>query len=435
MSSVLIKKEINDLLKSKTAVLFIILYSLLISYSFYSAVDLYSKASLGAIEDAMYATGFEPVSGIFVPTFGGWFMIISLISPFLFIQSISKEKKHNTIALLAGLPESLGKILFIKFLSAMIFLLILLIFTLPIFLIWYITGGHIPLGEVLVLLLGHLLYAILIISISFFCSSLFNDSTQASIMALSLIIFSWFLDFAKDMNLSSSIDEILQFSITKQLKYFENGILSLQSLLYFVLLISFFYFLTYLFFNFTIRGKTKPLLIGVTALLSLFWLNSKIHYNIDISESQKNSFSQNQTKFLTKLPQIQIDIFLTPSDSRLKDYSNDFLKKLKLIKSNIKINYILGKKLTKNYGAFKYTIGKKSEITYSNSQEEIFMVLQNISGQKIIKQKSSLDFKGYPLVAKGHWSSYLFIFYLLILPIGILLFYLKNQLIYTRRRR
>jgi ABC-type transport system involved in multi-copper enzyme maturation permease subunit len=435
MKLVLIKKELNDLLKSKTAALFIILYSSLISYSFYTAVDLYSKASLGASKNPIYATGFEPVLGVFVPTFGGWFMIISLLAPFLFIQSINKEKKYNTIVLLTGLPESLNKILFIKFFSAILFLLILLILILPVFVIWYSAGGYIPITEVLLLITGHLLYAILIVSISFFCSSIFSDSTQASIMALSLIIFSWFLDFAKDMNLNSFVDNILEFSITKQLKYFENGIFSLQSLFYFILLITFFYFLTYLFFNFTIKNKTKLLLIGMILFLLLFLLNNKIHYNIDISQSQRNSFTSNETKFLENISSFQIDIFLSKTDSRLKDYKNDFLKKLKLVKNSTKINYITGNKLTRNYGVFKYTIHDKSETTYSNSSEEIFMVLENLSGLKIDKQKKAPHFKGYPFTAKGTWSSYLFIFYLLILPVSILLFYFKNQLIYIRKRR
>ena len=435
MKLILIKKELNDLLKSKTATLFIILYSSLISYSFYTAVDLYSKASLGASKNPIYATGFEPVLGVFVPTFGGWFMIISLLAPFLFIQSINKEKKYNTIALLTGLPESLNKILFIKFFSAILFLLILLILILPVFVIWYIAGGYIPITEVLLLIIGHLLYAILIITISFFCSSIFSDSTQASIMALSLIIFSWFLDFAKDMNLNNFVDGVLEFSITKQLKYFENGIFSLQSLLYFILLIVFFYFLTYLFFDFTIKNKTKPLLSVAMFFALLFLVNSKINYNIDISQSQKNSFAPNETKFLKDIPSFQIDIFLSKTDSRLKDYNNDFLKKIKLIKNNIKINYIIDNSLAKNYGIFKYTINNKSEITYSNSSKEIFMVLENLSGLKIDKQKKALHFKGYPLTVKDNWSSYLFIFYLLILPVSILLFYFKNQLIYTRKRR
>ncbi len=427
------KKEIDDFFRSKTVILFTILFSAVISYSFYSAVSLYSKASVAAIGNPLYAAGFEPVPGIFVPTFGGLFIILTLIAPFLFIQSISNEKRYNTITLISQFPMSLRSIFGIKFLSAVVFLLIIIACLFPVFIIWYLIGGHLAFGEILLLIFGYILYGMFIITISFLAASLFSNNAQSSMMALFLIIFSWFLDFGKDMNIIPFMNKISQWSVTGQLKYFENGILSVKTVVYLVLLIAFIAYLAYLFFNFGIKNRVKPILISSIVFLFALWLNSKINCNFDLTESGRNSFPYEYTEFLKKVPAIKIDIYLRQTDSRARDYANDFLKKLRLVKSNVMVHYVTGKELDKNYGIFKYTIGGKSETTYSNSEEEIFMILETLSGIKIDKKNDSNSFKGYPLVAKSGWSVYMFIFYLIILPVGILMLYLKNQIIYTRR--
>ncbi len=429
----LFKKEINDFLKSKTSILFIILFSSIISYSFYSAVDLYSKASIAAIDNPLYAAGFEPVSGIFVPAFGGFFIIMSLIAPFLFIQPISFEKNHNTITLIAQFPMSLKTVFVVKFISATVFLLIIMVFLLPIFIIWYLIGGHLPFAEIILLFLGYFLYGLLIISISFFSSSVFNNNAQSSMTALSLIIFSWFLDFGKDMNILPFINNISKWSVTKQLKYFDNGILSFQAINYFVLLIILFCVLSYIFFDFSIKSKSKPVLITFVSFLVLFFINTKINYNYDLTESRKNSFSIEKTEFLKKIPSLSIKIYLEQTDSRAKDYENDFLKKLKLVKSDVKVKYVTGKELKNNYGIYKYEINGKADTTFSNSEEEIFMILENLSGLKLKKENEDNYFKGYPLVVNKGWSFYMFIFYLILLPFGILIIYFKKQIIHTRR--
>ena len=429
----MIKKEINDFFKSKTAMLLLLVLVAIISYSFYSAVDLYSKASVAAVNNSLYAGGFEPVRGIFAPSLGGLFIILSLIAPFLFIQSISNEKKQNTITLLAQLPYSFEKIFLIKFFAAAIFLLTIFLLLLPLFLLWYYFGGHIPINEIILLLTGYFLYGTLIIAISFFSSSLFDDSGRASILAVSLIMFSWFWDFGSENNIGTIFSDLSQWSITGQLKQFENGILSLSAVFYFILLILLFLFLSYIFLNFSIRNKIKPIISGIIIFILLFWANSVININFDLTESRRNSFSYEKTNFLKMIPHLNIKIFLDPADSRAIDYSNDFLKKIKLIKNDITITYITGKDLKNNYGLFQYTINGNSETTYSNSEEEIFMILANLSGIKLKNKEKKEYFKGYPLVVKGNWKLYILIFYFIPIIIGILFYYLKNQLIPRRR--
>jgi ABC-type transport system involved in multi-copper enzyme maturation permease subunit len=424
---VLIIKELKYIFKSKTSIIYFILLFALISYSFFSAVDLYSKASVTAIGNALYASGFEPIPGVFAPTFGGFFLILSLIAPFLFIRTISDEKNNNTIVLIAQFPHSLGFVFCTKILSAITLVLVSIISFIPLFFFWHFLGGYLPWEEILLLISGYIFYSLFVISVSFFSASFFKTSSQASIFSIALIMFSWFIDFGKEMYILSFFDTLSQWTVTARLKQFEDGILSMQSIFYFFLIAGFLFTIAYFYFNFSIKHRGKQIIITTIVYLIISSLILNFQYKLDISESQKNSFSTGKNEFLKVLPDIDIKVFLEPTDSRFKDYERDFLKKLKMVKSNQDVHFASGKSLHKNYGRFEYTINNKTVQTFSNSEYEIFMVLEKISGIKIKKSKDNKQFKGYPLTVKKGWSIYLFILYLFFLPLITLLLYFKKR--------
>jgi len=424
---VLIIKELKYIFKSKTTIIYFILLFALISYSFFSAVDLYSKASVTAIGNSLYASGFEPVPGVFAPTFGGFFLILSLIAPFLFIRTISDEKSNNTIVLIAQFPHSLGFVFFTKILSAITLVLVSIISFVPLFLFWHFLGGHLFWAEILLLISGYIFYSLFVISVSFFSASFFKTSSQASIFSIALIMFSWFIDFGKEMHILSLFDTLSQWTVTARLKQFEDGILSMQSIFYFFLIAGFFFMTAYFFFNFSIRNRTKLIIITSITYIIISSLILNFQYKLDISESKKNSFSTGKTDFLEVLPDINIKVFLEPTDSRYKDYERDFLKKLRMIKNSQDVHFASGKSLHKNYGRFEYTVNNKTIQTFSNSEHEIFMILEKISGIKIKKSKDNKQFKGYPLIVKKNWSIYLFTLYLFFLPLIMLFLYFKKR--------
>ncbi|MCP4154786.1 MAG: ABC transporter permease [bacterium] len=421
MKFLLVSKEIKDLFRSKTAVLYFVLLFAILSYSYYSAVDLYSKASEAAVGNPLYAAGFEPVPGVFAPTLGGFFIIISLFAPFLFIQSVSNEKKHNTLALLAQLPYSLEVIFLSKICAAVILVVVSILFFAPVLVSWFYLGGHIPWRETLLLVSGYFLYSLFVIAVSYFSASVFDTSSQASIFTVAFIMISWFVDFGKEMHVVSLFEKLSEWTVTTQLKEFEDGILSLQALFYFLLLFAFFSLLAYYYFNFSLRKKTRHLLVTVLFFGLLFMLMLSVQHKIDISESRKNSFSQPRTEFLENLTHIDIKVYLEPTDSRYKDYQNDFLRKLKMVKRDVTVFFVEGEALRSGYGRFEYRVENKRSETFSNSEEEIFMILEEISGKKIAAAGDDSIYSGYPLVVKDGWSYHVFILYLFILPLVMML--------------
>ncbi len=426
----LIRKEIKDILKTKAAVIYFLLLFLIIAYSFFSAVDLYSKASVSAVSNPLYAAGFEPVFGVFVPTFGGLFMVFSLIAPFLFVRLIGKEKEDNTIPLLLQFPFSIKEIFLYKSVAGFFVVVISILIVCPVFVIWYFLGGFIPIMETVLLIFGYLLYGFLVLSVSVFASVIFNESSNASVFALWIIISSWFVDFGKDMNIIPFAGVISKFSLTATLKVFENGILSVFSVLYLLLLSVLFLILGYIYFNLNIVNKLKYVIVSILLFVLSVVFAYQFQVQYDLTMSKKHSFSYEKTNFLKKIGKLKIKVYMEPTDSRYKDYENDFLKKLKLVKRNVVITFAKGDELKENYGLFKYFLNGKEETTYSNSEEEIFMILQKLTGTTLKKAKDNHRFKGYPLVVEKGWSKYLFFVYLILFPLLLLVFLNLDKIFY-----
>ncbi len=430
----LFSKEIKEIFRNRTTLIYFFLLFSIIAYSFYSAVDLYSKASVAAVGNPLYATGFEPIQGVFVPTFGGLFIVFSLFAPFILIRPVSDEKKFNMLPLLVQLPYSISRIFAVKFIAALALIIVSVFAFIPLLFFWNYLGGHIPWNEIMLLISGYFLYGMFVVSVSFFSASVFSSGSQASVFSLGVIMFSWFVDFGKEMNVIPVLNSFSDWTTTKQLKVFESGIFSVQSVLYFAVLSLFFILLAYQFFNINIKRRSTPVLTVVLISIVLIGVSVNVRLSTDVTESRKNSFSSAESGFLKKLPGIDIEVYLEPTDGRFRDYENDFFKKLRLVKSDVAIRFAKGRSLRDNYGLFKYSVDEKTLETYSNSSEEIFMVLEELSGLKVEKQGSGTEFKGYPLVVKKKWSIYLFLLYLFIFPVMIVLFYYKRD-IFSRRKK
>ncbi len=431
----LLKKEIKSVFGTKTSLIYFFLLLSLVAYGFYSAVDLYSKASVAAVGNPLYATGFEPVPGIFAPTLGALFIIFSIMAPFVLIRPIGDEKKNNTLPLLYQLNYSAGSLFLTKIFSAFLFILVSILFSLPLFFFWHSLGGHIPLGEVILLMSGYFLYGMFVVAVSFFSSALFESGSQASIFSLSVIMFSWFVDFGKEMNIIPFLNKISDFTVTKQLKIFERGILSAGSVLYFMSLVLLFAVLAFIFFDINTKRRTLKVVSIFSLFLIMLICSGTVMVNYDVSESGRNSFSTAETEFLKTIPGIDIEIFLEPTDGRFKDYENDFLKKLRMVKDDLNIVFAEGESLSGNYGKFGYSINGKRMETYSNSTHEIFMVLEDLSGKSVNnKDNQDIRFSGYPLVVKEVWSGYFFTLYLIVFPLMILLFYYRKDIFYGRKK-
>jgi len=428
---ILFIKELRSLFFSKTALLFLTILSFLTGYSFYSAVALYSNASVSAVGNPLYAAGFEPVSGLFVPLFGGLFILFSLFLPFVVIPLIISEKEQNTLTLLLQIPFSVAEILLAKVAAALLFLLSSFLMIVPATLIWWFYGGHIPFGELALLHTGYFLYGFFVVSVSLFSASLFKNSATASLLAIFLITSSWVIDFGKDMNISPLLLTLSEWTTTRMLHLFEIGIFSFPALFYFTGLSLLFLLLTRSFFAFKIESRRMISLWF--QLVIVFAATLLMDKSVDVTESHKHSFPSHITAALQKLPPVEVNVYLRRTDSRFKDYEVTVLNRVRLVKNNVTVTMMSGAALDEKYGLFVYKTAGKEVETYSNSEEEIFPLLFGLTGISLDSEKEEKPFPGYPLVVDKSKLSVISVVYYLLIPLLFFAIFIIRR-IHTKRR-
>jgi hypothetical protein len=316
-------------------------------------------------------------------------------------------------------------IIFSKTTASLILIFCMCIILIPTLLLWSSMGGHLPVNELLLLFSGYALYGVFIIAVSFFSAAVFNSAANASIGALVLIIISWIIDFGKNSPVSHIVVRLAKWSVSANLKIFEQGILSFSVIAYLGVLALLFILLADIFLTSFGHIRYIKIIFILVGCFLLFYLISLISLNIDLTESCKNSFPAPTAAALKKLPSFELDIYLRRQDSRFKDFENTFLKKLKLLRNDIKINLITGQKLSKKYGLFIYKLNGKSTQTYSNSEEEILPALFKLAALKYSAASDGDSFPGYPLVVKGTLNNVKFVYYLII-PLFLVIIYLLN---------
>jgi len=423
--SVLLKKEILQTFRNPATLLFFVFSSLLFGSSFVASLSLYSTASVKALTDSIYARGFEPVLGIFLPSFGGLFLVFSIILPFAVIPALSLEKKHNTLTVLFQLGYSPFKIVSSKFLSSFFVVAVSLFIPLSGAAIFYLLGGHIPFKEFFLLFFGYFLYSLTVVAISLFAGAIFNSVSSSSVVALVLILYSWIVDFLSGVSNSAVLNFLSSFTLTSLLKDFESGILNLRSVFIFVLIIFFFLFLTFVVLS--PEKRLRKVFVFALMLFPVCFFVFNFSKRIDFTESLRNSFPPQIAEKIRKIQNLSIKIYLNKEDSRFYDYKKEFLDRVILVNPDIKVEFAKGKQLEENYGIFVYCVGKgkekKCEKTYSNSPEEAFIILSKLSGMSVPIDFSG-DFPGYPLTVKKTVLGNLKIFYYAFFPILFFLFYL-----------
>ena len=226
----LLRKEFRELATGSSLWVLLLLLSPLVGYSFIQAVALYAEASRPALSIPELARQLSPFDGILVPTLGGFYLAITLLFPFIAIRLVAAEKASGGLKLLVQLPYRLTDLVTAKFAALTAAWLVALIPVLSALIDWNLLGGHLDTSETVILIVGHLLYALLIGAISFLAAALTEGGATAAILALAVTLGSWVLDFAAlDRGGVSSV--LASLSLTSLLRPFEQGLLSIPNVL------------------------------------------------------------------------------------------------------------------------------------------------------------------------------------------------------------
>lgn len=403
----LLTKELREITAGRALWTMLLLVCPLVGYSFADAVSLYSESSSAALLSPVLARSLSPLDGVLVPTFGSFYVAVTLLFPFVAIRVLGQEKESGALRLLLQLPYRYATLVSAKLCAVLAAWCLVSIPALSALAIWTMLGGHLAAIETLNLLLGHMLYGVLVGAVGLFAAIISDSSSTAAIIALAVTIGSWVLDFTL-AGRSGVPAWIAQMSLTQTLRPFEQGLFSAGLALGIATVVCGLAVLTTVWLPPGISLRVKSVrslfcLIGITIALGIA---AQVRNVVDLSEDRRNSFSSADERLLAglRLP-LTISVNLVPEDPRYIDLRRNVLSKLERAMPSVTVVLAGGRQAVASsseaYGQIEYTYGGRTDISRSTSPREILPLLYALAGVQPAPPGSSDEYRGYPLVVNA----------------------------------
>jgi hypothetical protein len=376
---------------------------------------------------------------------GGFYLAITLLFPFIAIRLIASEKASGGLKLLVQLPYRLTDLIAAKFAAVIAAWLMALIPLISALVWWGLLGGHLDARETGTLMLGHLLYALLIGAISFLAAALTEGGATAAILALSVTIGSWVLDFAVlDRGGVSSL--LAGVSLTSLLRPFEQGLLSVPTVLCMLIATVGFLALAAVWLppGVLLARRIKGSALVVLAAAMLITVAAQAKAVLDVTRDRRNSFPLADEQLLGQLPErLLVTVYMAPSDPRLADLDRKVLARLKRAMPRVTVRVaaegkvgLFGGAGDEDYGQIVLTYHGKSAMTRSTGAGEILPILYELAGVGLPAPGSAgPDEPGYPLVADASGAAIWFYGALPLMFVGVWWFASASRRIARRRSR
>ena len=93
----LLVKEVREVVSGRALWIMALILCPLAGYSFFHAVSLYGEASAAVQQSPVLATGLSPLDGVLVPTFGSFYIAVTLLFPFVAIRVLGRKKESGAL--------------------------------------------------------------------------------------------------------------------------------------------------------------------------------------------------------------------------------------------------------------------------------------------------------------------------------------------------
>jgi len=402
----LLAKELREIVSGRALWIMLLLMCPLVGYSFMQAVSLYGEASAGAQDAPVLARSLAPFDGILVPSFGAFYVGVTLLFPFVAIRALGHEKESGALRLLVQLPYPAPVLVGAKLAAVAAAWAMCSVPALSTLAVWRLLGGHLAPAETLNLLLGHLLYGLMVGSIALAAAAVTESAATAAIVALAATIGSWVLDFTL-AGRTGLPAWIALASLTQTLHTFEQGVLSVGLAVGIVAAIFGFAALAAVWLPPGVPLRTKLLrslgCIAVTA--AVLGGASRIGLAVDVTEDRRNSFSRADERLLATLSgPLTVTIHLAPEDPRYVDVQRAVFSKLVRVVPDLAIRVAAPHSFAASgsddrYGEIEYDYGARRDVSRSTSPREILPLIYGLAGVPPPAAAADDDFPGYPLIA------------------------------------
>lgn len=226
------KKELRSYFTSLIAYVILAVFLVLAGYYFYTDLALFVLWGGASVQEGLWQYLFHDIR-----------LILLFTIPLLTMRLFSEEKKLGTIELLFTYPFRDIEILLGKYLACLTVFSIMLGFTVlyPILLaIVY----QVELGPLIASYLGMFLLGSAFISCGIMVSSLTENQIVAALVTSGIILTFWFIDW-NEAAVSPSVAVVLHhLSFFEHFYNFVRGVINTKDIIYFILFIFFFLFLT-----------------------------------------------------------------------------------------------------------------------------------------------------------------------------------------------
>jgi ABC-2 type transport system permease protein len=408
----LLAKELREIFNGRALWTMLILLCPLVGYSFFQATALYGEASAAARDAPAMTSGLSALDGVLVPTFGAFYVAVTLLFPFVAIRVLGREKETGALRLLVQLPYRTASLVGAKMAALAIAWLVALIPALSALALWELLGGHLAAPETINLLGGHLLYGLLVGAIALFSAAISDSAATAAIIALAFTISSWVLDFAL-AGQPGVLGTIARLSLTQTLRTFEQGLLSAGLVVGIAAAILSFCALAAIWLHpgMPVRSKLLRSLVCAVGFAVLLAVATQVRASADLAEDRRNSFPPADQRELAKLREpLIITVHLAPEDPRYADLRRNVLAKLERVMPRVSIRpasggqTIVGSSTEESYGEVEYSYGGRFAKSRSTSHREVLPILYGLAGRPIPAPVTGEEYPGYPLVANAHMA-------------------------------
>jgi len=230
---VICRRELHAYFGSIVAYVLLAVFLVLSGYFFYS--DLIFFVLFG---------GFTMATGLWQFVFLDMRLVAMLILPLVTMRLFAEERKLGTMELLWTYPVRDGEIVLGKFLAAWLFFVAMLLPTAIGPLVFHhFQPFAVP--PVLAGYLGMLLLGSAFIACGLFVSSLTENQVVSAMVTYGIIVLFWFLTWNEEVASYELMRWLLGISLFDRFFQFSRGVIDTQDVVFFILFISFFLFLTW----------------------------------------------------------------------------------------------------------------------------------------------------------------------------------------------
>lgn len=437
MVNALFCKELRELIATKSFWVMLVVLCPLVGFSFMEAVFLYGNAGESIMGNELLLGRLSPLEGVVVPTFSAMYMSEVFLFPFVAIRLLGVEKQFGSLKFLLQVTPSLLAPIFVKVITALLAFTVSLLPAAAAIAAWHSMGGYWNSQEILVLVLGHFLFALLIASIAFFSVAVTDSPQTAAIVTLTFTISSWVLEFAGQNQ--STLNSVSWLSMTAHLRLFESALFSLQTVLGFLIASAAFLLLSAIWLRAADSAQqklSKTLLLMVGVSLAAFIAHESFYFK-DYSENRINSFHPQNEAELRKLNKpLRIEIHLDPDDSLAVDYERTFLSKLRRVVKDFTVVYVKPQERGPNgiedprYGEINYDYNGVRLQSHDVGARRALEVLHFLTGTRLEGEVDS-PYPGHPI--KGDASKFRFLFYVLMPTFIVLIWFALQKLLKQKR--